>query len=237
MTVSNVTTFSMTGDQIVTAALRKLSVLGDGLSPSAYQLSTGTEALNAMLKTFMADGMPLWATTEYILTPTATMNYTFGIGQTINIPAPLKVTQVFLKRNDSLTTQPLEIKTHYDFNLLSNFSTIGVPTQYWYEPLNQMGVLHIWPIPDTDTITNEKVIVVYQRPFFDMVTGTDTLDFPQFWHEAIIYGLAWRLAPEFGIPLADQDRRQKEAEFFHQTALGFGTEEGSLFIQPDWVTR
>lgn len=237
MTTSNVTTFSMTGDQIVNSAMRKLGVLGEGASANSTQLSTGMEALNVMLKTFMTDGMPLWATSEYSLTPSASLTYTFGVGQTINIPAPLKVSQVFLKRNDLSNTQPLEQRTRYDYNLLSSFDTNGVPTCYWYEPLNQTGVLHIWPQPDSDTIANQKIIVVYQRPFFDQVTGSDTLDFPQWWHEAIIFGLAWRLSMEYGLPLADRQAAKADAEFFHTNALSFGTEEGSLYFMPDWVTQ
>ena len=235
MTVSNVTTFSMSGDQIVNAALRKIAALGDGQSPSATQLSNGTQALNLMLKTFMTKGMPLWVISEYSLTMSATHNYTFGIGQTINIPAPLKVLQAILVTTSDGSTRELEVKSHNDYNLLSNQSSVGSPTGYWYQPLNQTGVFHLWPIPDSATIAQQTVLIVYQRPFFDMVSGADTLDFPQFWQEAVVYGLAWRLAPEYGLPLADRTALKAEAEMLLQEALSFGTEEGSLFLQPDWL--
>lgn len=234
MTVSNVTTFSISGDQIVNAALRKIAALGDGQSPSATQLANGTQALNLMLKTLMTKGMPLWVISEYDMTMTATHSYTFGIGQTINIPAPLKVLQAILVTTSDGSTRDLEIKTHYDYNLLSNQTSVGSPTGYWYQPLNQTGVLSLWPIPDSATIAQQTVKIVYQRPFYDMVSGADTLDFPQFWHEAIVYGLAWRLAPEFGLPLPDRQALKAEAQMLLDEALSFGTEEGSLFLQPDW---
>ncbi len=237
MTTSTTTTFSMTGDQLCNAALRKLSVLGDGQAPSVTQLANATEALNVMLKTFMADGMPLWVMAEYNVPLTATHDYTLGVGQTINIPAPLKVTQVILKDLTQKTSIPLNIRSHYDYNLLANQGSIGTPTTYWYEPLNQTGVLHIWPIPDAYAIANQVATIVYQRPFYDQVAGTNTLDFPQWWQEAVIFGLAWRLSPEYGVPLADRNELKIVAEFFHQTAMSYGTEEGSLFIQPDWVTQ
>lgn len=238
MPISTSTTFNMTTTQLIKAALRKIGVIGDGQAPSTTQISNGAEALNAMLKTFQADGMPLWAISETTVTPTATHDYTVGIGQTVNIPAPLKVTQVYLLRTSNQVSRPLEVKTHYDYRILANFSSVGAPTSYWYEPLNQSGILHIWPIPDTDTITNTTIRMVYQRPFFDMDSSTDTtLDFPQWWMEAVIYGLAWRLSPEYGVPLNDRAMLQKEAEFFHQTALSYGTEEGSVFFMPDWTTR
>lgn len=232
MTVSSTTNFNLTSDQLVAAAMRKLAVIGDGQSPSATQLTNGTQALNAMLKGFTTKGMPLWVISETSITPTASATYTMGVGQTINIPAPLKVTQVL--RRTSSTSVPLTVKSHYDYNLLSNFTNPGVPTSYWYEPLNQTGVLHVWPLPDTATIASSTLVVVYQRPFFDMVSGADTLDFPPYWHEAVIYGLAHRLSPEFGIPLQDRQLLAKEADYFLSEALSFGTEEGSMFLAPDW---
>lgn len=237
MATSGTTTFSLTNDQLVNAAMRKLSTLGDGQSPSATQLSNGTMALNMMLKTFMSKGMPLWRVAEYSLTMTATQTYTFGIGQTIAIPAPLKVIQAILVTTASSSRVPMNVKSHHDYNLLSGSTTTGSPTSFWYEPLNQTGVLHLWPTPDTESIANKTITIVYHRPFDDMVSGTDTLDFPQWWHEAVVYGLAWRLCGDFGIPLADRGNLAKEANYFLEEALSFGTEEGSLFVQPDWAGR
>ena len=59
------------------------------------------------------------------------------------------------------------------------------------------------------------------------------MDFPRYWYEAVIYGLASRLSREYGIPVQDRQELKQEAEMFHQQALSFGTEEGSLYLQPD----
>lgn len=237
MSTSGVTTFSMTRDQLVNAALRKIAVLGDGQAPSTTQLANGVEALNAMLKTLMAKGMPLWVMQEYNVPLTATRAYTIGIGQTINIPSPLKVTQAVLKDLSQQNLIPLNIRSHYDYNLLTNLNTDGTPNTYWYEPLNQTGVLHLWPTPDAYSIANRVVTITYQKPFDDMVNPTNTLDFPQVWHEPIIYGLAWRLSADYGVPLTDRQELSLNYQYFLEEALGFGTEEGSMFMQPDWVTH
>jgi hypothetical protein len=97
-----------------------------------------------------------------------------------------------------------------------------------------MGKMHLWPTPDATTIADKTLTIVYQRPFHDMVNGANTLDFPQWWHEAVIFGLAWRLCGDFGVPLADRKTLAQEADYFLQEALSFGTEEGSMFMQPDW---
>lgn len=236
MSTSGVTTFNMTSDNLVTAALRKLAVLGDGQSPSTTQLTSGTEALNVMLKTFQTKGMPLWAIKEYDVPLTSTNAYTIGTGQTVNTPAPLVVLQAILVDTLANNSVPLNPKSHTDFNLLTIGASAGTPVSYWYEPLNQTGVLHVWPTPDNYSTTNRKIKLVYQRPFEDMVSGSNNLDFPQYWQEAIIYGLAYRLSPEYGIPLQDRQAIAQDAAYFLSEALAFGNEEGSMFIQPDWTS-
>jgi succinyl-CoA synthetase beta subunit len=120
-------TLSMTHNDIVAAALRKLAVLGDGQAPSATQLTTGIQALDVMLHAFSVKGMSI----------------------------------VF----------------------------VG-----------------------------------------------DNLDFPEYWMEAVIYGLAHRLSPEYGIPLQDRQTLAAEAKRFLDDALEYSPEDTSLFFQPDWTT-
>lgn len=233
MSTSGITTFSMTRDGLIYAAARKLSAISDGQTLSPTQLTNGGEALNAMLKTFQTTGMPLWALKNATFTLADTTSYNIGVGQTLNTPAPLKVHQAMIKDESCDTLYPLNIVTRYDYNLLPT-NTSGAPVSIWYEPLNQSGVIHLWPRPDSYSIENRRLAIVYQRPFEDMVAGTDTLDFPQHWHETVIYGLAARLAPEFGVPLIERRDWDKKADGFLEMALSFGTEEGSLLVQPDW---
>ncbi len=237
MTTSGVTTWQLTQDNIIQSALRKLEVLGDGVTSSPTQTANALLALNAMLKTFQAKGMPLWATREYTFSLTATHNYSIGIGQTLNTPAPLKITQATLINPADGTGIPLNIYTHYDYNLLTNTGSTGTPIALEYEPLNQTGTIKLWPKPDATTISTKQVTIVYQRPFEDMVSSSNTLDFPQVWSEAIIYGLAWRLAPEYGIPSQERGQLKQEAQFLMDEALSFGTEEGSIKFQPDWTWK
>ncbi len=235
MATSGVTTWQLTQDSLAQSALRKLEVIGDGVTPSATQMANAVLALNAMLKTFIAKGMPLWATTEYTFSLTATHNYVIGVGQTLNTPAPLKIIQATLINPSDGTGIPLNIYTHYDYNLLTNTGTSGTPIAIEYEPLNQRGTIKLWPKPDASNIATKQVTIVYQRPFEDMVSSTDTLDFPQWWSEPIIYGLAWRLAPEYGIPSSERGQLKQEAQMLLEEALSFGTEEGSFKFQPDWT--
>lgn len=236
MSTSGVTTFELNRDQIIQAALRKAGAVSDGQTATATQITTATEAMNAMLKTFEVEGMPLWAIKQITFPLTATRQYSIGIGQTINTPAPLKIIQATLIDNTGQNILPMNIYTHYNYNLLTTQNSAGYPIHLMYEPLLPNGTINIWPTPDTYTIANRVIRIVYQRPFEDFVASTDTPDFPSYWTEAIVYGLAWRLAPEYGLPLQDRQMLGKEATYFLDKALSFGTEEGSFSIQPDWTT-
>lgn len=239
MAVSGDASWTMTRDSIVNAALRKIGVLVDGATASSTQLSSAQEALNNIVFSLYAQGMPVWAMTTTYFTPVLGQTaYPVGLGVgtgTLNITAPLKITQAWSRDNISTTDIPMNIYTQYNYNLLSTKINEGYPVHLWYQPGNQQGTITIWPAPDQYTATNRAIWFVYQRPFDQFDAGTDTPDFPQVWLEPLIYSLAHRLAPEYGLPLSEQDKMNEMANNLITNALSFGTEEGSIFLQPDWV--
>lgn len=239
MTTSGQANWNYTRDQIVNSALRKLGVISDGAGATATQLSAAQEALNNLVFSLYAQGMPVWAMTTTFFQPVlGQIAYPVGLGLgtgNLNIQAPLKLTQAFSRDLISNTDIPMNIYTQYNYNLLSTKINEGYPVHLWYQPLNQAGTITIWPAPDQYTATNRVIYFVYQRAFDQFNAGTDTPDFPQVWIEPLIYSLAHRLGPEYGTPLSEQDKFNETANALIQNALGFGTEEGGLFIQPDWV--
>jgi hypothetical protein len=58
------------------------------------------------------------------------------------------------------------------------------------------------------------------------------MDFPEEWYNALIYHLAVRLAPEWGVPLPDRQMLLQEAKMYTEDALMVGQEDASLFLQP-----
>ena len=232
MTTSGVATFNVTRDQLITGALRMIGAIAQGETPTATQITEAAEALNMMVKAYEADGMPLWGITEASITLTSGANsYNIGTGKTINKPKPLKVIQAWNRDLNSSVDIPMRILTRQEYNILGNKTITGNPIQIFYEPLLDYGVLHVFPTPDATSTTNNKIYLVYQRPFEDFINSTDTPDFPQEWLEALKYGLAARLAPEYGVPLEQRQFLNREAGDLKVVALGFGTEEGSLYFQ------
>lgn len=232
MATSGSTNWSLNRNQVITAALRKLGVLPSGGTPSAAQISDASDALNAIVKAFQADGMPLWRiTSKSFDTVASTSSYNIGVSQTIaTVGKPLVVIQAFCTPTDS-DSIPMNVYNRYDFNMLPTDSSEGVPINLYYQPLNTYGVIKLWPTPPDATY---EITVHYQTQYEDMDGASDDFDFPSEWMQAIIYNLAWALAPEFGIPPTDRGLLMKEAEYWHNYVLSMGSEEGSIYIMPDW---
>lgn len=239
MATSGTTTWNATRDEIIRSALRKIAALAEGDTPTAEMTTNGTFVLEGILKEAQVDGMPLWAIIETTIPFSQFTNgaVSIGVTQTVATPAPLKVLYAY-NRDPTVATNPIDIPmtmlTHYDYNWLSSKYTTGTPVQFFYDPGNQVGTLKVWPMPDTYSTSNREIVITYQRPFQDAGTSTNTLDFPQYWLSAIVHRLAWLLSSEYGVPPNDRQILAKEADALWTRALGFGTEEGSLFVEPDW---
>lgn len=231
MTTSNSTDFSVSRDDIIKRALRLIGVVAQGETPTADQTTEAAFALNSLVKAWQADGMPLWALKSYNVPLTVGVSaYPIGLGKTINIPKPLKVIQAYNHNNTSNVDVPMRIVTKQEYNMLGNKTSSGNPIQIYYDPQNEYGVLNVFPVPSSVEQAANVITIHYQRPFDDFDTSTDTPDFPQEWYDAVAYGLACRLAPEYGVDSAARKMLWQEMTIIKNDALNFGLEEGSLYF-------
>lgn len=225
MPTSGSTDFSVTRDDIIKRALRLLGVVAQGETPTTDQVSEAAVALNGLVKAWQADGMPLWAIKQRTVPLVAgTASYTLAN------PKTLKVIQAWNHDTNSNVDIPMRIITKQEYNILGNKTSSGNPIQIYHDPRLDSSTLYVFPVPSTTEATNNSLRLVYQAPFEDFDTATDTPDFPQEWYDAITYGLATRLAPEYGISSTDRKVLWQEMTMIKQEALNFGTEEGSLYF-------
>lgn len=234
MATSNSTNFTVTRDDIIKRALRLLGVVAQGETPTTDQVTEAAFALNMLAKAWQADGMPLWAIKQTSITlVNGQRDYTIGIGQAIDIPKPLKVYEAFNRSSTSNVDIPMRPLTKQEYNLLGNKSSSGNPIQYYYDPQRVFGTLSFFPVPTSAEAAANTVVITYQRPFEDFDSAVDEPDFPQEWFDALSYGLACRLAPEYGIPPTDRKTLWQEMSLIKQDALNFGLENGSMFFEVD----
>jgi hypothetical protein len=83
------------------------------------------------------------------------------------------------------------------------------PLQYWFDRQVNNPIMHMWPVPN-DAATVCQIVVWRQRYIMDVGTMTQDIEVPQRWLEAIVSGLAAKLALELIevdtslIPILDQ---------------------------------
>lgn len=238
MATSNSYDYTKNRDQIISRALRIVGAIGQGETPSTEAITEASEILNDLIKEWETDGMQLWCVKEYSFTPVAgTSSYTIGTGATINEIAPTKLLQAWNRSTTNLDT-PVLLITRHEYNMLGSKTTQGTPTQLWYNPPGEIsgtenqGTITLYVTPDANYVSNFTIRFTGVRPLQDFDSSTDVMDFPQYWGNAVVWGLADQLSYEYGVGLSERAMIAKKAEQHKDKALSYGTEEGHLLIQP-----
>lgn len=233
MATSNDTTYELTRDQIISAAMRKCGRLAKGQSPDATDLANAQIALNSLIAELQTLGMPLWARKNLTITLVAGNRlYTIGEGQAIDTPFPLKIYGAWIETINGGAMRELEAIAYKDFRNL-NTETTGTPLLYSYQPQINKGTISLWPIPTSTDVSTYSLQITYQSPFQGFTSASETPDFPQEWQNALIYNLAVLLAPEYGVPLDDRKELKQEAKMHLDAAIEGSGEDSSIYFQRD----
>ena len=233
MATSGSTNFATSRDGLINGALRLVGAIGQGETGTASQISEAAETLNMMIKGFTNYGMPLWAVKKYsgVLT-TSTAAYNIGLTQTWDTPKPLKIYNAYLHNTSTDVDTPITIISRQEYLNFSDKTATGTPINLYYDPQNTYGTVNLYPVPTAAVASGYVLAIHYQRPFEDFDAAADEPDFPQEWYEVIKYGLAMRLAGEYGLERFARKMLQEEFKYLLDTAQGFNQEEVSLYFQP-----
>ena len=241
MATSGSANWVMTRNEIITMAYQHMGIIGDGEVPTAEQYTKGAMFLNAIVKEWQSDGMPLWKITTFSFTPTASDGtYTIGSGGDISRAAgpPLKMLQAWYRNTSTNVDTPLQLITKADYNRLSPKTQEGTPNSLWYDPPGNQGAaqplgnLYVWPEPTAAFVAAHTIFLVGQFMFEDFDASSDNPDFPSNWNHALSWGLAESMSLGEGVPSGKVSQIEKKALRYKQQALNNGPEEGSLYLQP-----
>lgn len=125
---------------------------------------------------------------------------------------------------------PVTVISRTEYARLSNKSARGKIVQAFYDPQLGNGQLYLWPAPDS---ASDILRFWYERILEDFDNPSDTPDFAIEWGEALILGLAHRMAPSAGLSLAERQDIERRADSELYVAMGYDRENVSMFCQPD----
>lgn len=225
MSVSGTSSLTVNRDMLIRRALRLVGAFPSTDLPRPEQLFDAINILNVMIKTWSLEGF-LWLRQFQTISLTAGINYyLLGPGGTPAIERPLHVYNCN-KKDTSGNEVPMISLTRQDWFVLPNKTSTGVPVQYYYDPQTINGTLYVWPTPQTGT--TDKLVLDIDKQLDVMVDSYNDFDFPPQWYDAIAYGLAVRLAPEYGVPLPERQQLIAEASAFYLKASTDDRDLGSV---------
>jgi hypothetical protein len=239
-------TFTVTRDQIIQLALRKLAVLELGDTPDPATVSNASLALNLLLKQMSTEGLKLWKIQEVIVPLTSGQtSYTLGgtggddmympDGTTLITDKPLKLIQAFYRNSSTPPVDvPIMLISRQEYNILGSKQSQGVSNSVYYDVRRDNGILNVFLTPDDYTATNNELHLVFQFPINDLSRAQDIPDFPNEWMNTLVWNLADQLAIEYAVPANHRQEIAIRASTYKEQLTSWDVESYSTFFQPDY---
>lgn len=234
------TTYSVTRDQVILSALRKLGVVEPSDTSSTIDANTlvnSAQSLNLMVKNWATSGIKLWTIEEQSLTlVSGQTSYVIGpSGPGLVANKPLKLIQAFI-RNTSVSPQtdmPLVLISKQEYNVLGSKFSTGTTNSIFMDVGNTTSTAYVFLTPDTLAASTYVLHMIVQRHVNDLTLGTDIPEFPIEWVQALVWGLADQLAIEYGLPVNHRQELLMKAEKYKNDLEAWDVESYSSYFQPD----
>lgn len=234
MAVSGSTDFSVDRNTLIQDSMRLVGALEAGETPEAQEINDASRALNMMMKYLHAkNGLPLWMKREQSITLVDDQRqYTLGPTGDVVMDRPMRLLKV-IRRDSSDNDIELHKLSQDEYWEQTPKTINGTPNSYFYDPQLTNGVLNVWPVPGTTEATEFTLQILYLKPIDDMDSATDDFEIPQEWYEVLKYGLALRLAPEYGLPIQERRELRRDYLIILEGTEDFDVEDSSVYFQPD----
>jgi len=214
------TTETLTNYEICEDALRKIGVVALDQTATADEMETARRGLSRMLKAWQNRGHNLWAVSSMSVTLTTAASYALTPAR------PLAVQSVRMRRSG--IDLPMVEFTRDEYDTLPNKASTGMPTCFYYDRQKEAGTLYVWPV--LSVAAGETLQITYVRELADVVLAT-AVDVPSEWYDAVVYGLAARLADDFSVNAPSVVGRAEEEL---RLALAYDRDGSVYFVGGDY---
>jgi hypothetical protein len=228
-------TFSVTCDQVVSAAIGLTGAIAGGETADATELNDGRFNLNVILKGWADKGYKGWLyQTKSFPVVLNQPSYTIGeSGANVTNVRPERIAQAWW--GDTATPQnttPMTGLAREQFNRLTPKLSPGTPTSWYYDPQLLRGVFYVWPVPNAANI--QDLLISLQRPINDLTSGSDTFDIPQQVYKAVTFCLArdWAIF-SFRTDERMARRIESRADMYEADAMNYQEEDASVYFTPN----
>ena len=182
---------SETAQTLIKGALRAIQAIATGETPTNDELQDGLEAMKIMLRHWSAKNIRIYYVKQDTITLTGATSYTIGSGGDVNTVRPVSIRGAYV-RDSGGVDRVLKIIDEAWYRGLVLKSLSSTVEYLYYNPDYPLGIIYVYP---TGGVT---IYLDSLKPLTDPTSITSSIAFPPEYDEAIKYGLAVRLAPEYG---------------------------------------
>lgn len=241
------TTFTVTRDQIIQLALRKLGVLELGATPDAETVANASLALNLYIKQTATQGLKIWKVIELVI-PMVNGQYIYTLGGATSTPMydsfdlntpitdkPLKIIQGWYRNNQSTPPidTPLQLLSRQEYSILGSKMSQGVANSIFYDIKQLNGNLYVYLEPNAYVSENLELHCLAQLPMNDLKYAQDVPNFPNEWMNTLVWNLADQLAIEYSVPVGNRQEIAMRAKAYRDELTDWDVEVTSTFFMPD----
>lgn len=204
--MSQINPAALSVQDICTEALKECGAIGVGQTPLAEDIVDAWSRLQYMLQEWNVKRWLVFHLKTLSIVSNGAVTYTVGPGGQIDTGAgtmrPDKISSAFLRQlTQSQPNQidyPLELlQSMEDYNKISLKQLKSFPGFVFYDPSWPLGTLYTWPVPQA-SIYGIYITVKDVLPSSFPSLGT-TFNLPYDYYSAILYNLAMRLRPKYGL--------------------------------------
>lgn len=202
----NTYTLSLTGDHVTQTYVATTTTVAAVAAATTLTVASVTGmAASDNIGIQLDSGARQWTTISSIaglvITIAAGLTSAAASGNTVvtytsKINRPIEITQVRKYDLDTLTESEISLIHRDEYYSLTKKTQEGLPAFVYYDKQLASGTLKVWPACDD---VNVIIKFTYYDEVEDFDAATDDPDFPSEWFEALILGLAYRLARRFGM--------------------------------------
>lgn len=193
----------MTVGDLIRMALKECGALGVGQTASAEDSNDALIKTNWMLGQWNRRRWLVYRTLDASCVATGAVTYSVGPGGDFDTPRPNSLEGGFLRQlvNGGNPTNPVDypmslIDAREDYNRIAIKTLTPFPQYYFYDPTFPKGTLYPWPVPQASIYEMHISLKSELTAFASLVEEIET---PPEYLEAMLYNLAVRLAPSYGM--------------------------------------
>lgn len=186
--------------ELINLALKQSGVLGVGQTASAEDTQDAFKIMNMMLAQWQTDRFLVYHLITTGKVCTGQISYTVGIGGDFNIPRPDRISSAYVQLTAQSAPNMVDyaltiLQAREDYNRIAVKQQGSMPTALFYDSNYPLGSVYPWSVPDGQY----TLFITTYAQLQQFATVADVINMPPQYEEAIMWNLAGRLRPMYGM--------------------------------------